>query len=91
VIQVFKLIKGSAPNTFLSMYNSGLRGRASEVYKSAVRTLRTNIGKFSFSIGVVDDWKNPPTRDWRLWLFERMTWLMNLTRFTLLFTTELTL
>ena len=60
MIQVFKFIKGfdiTAPNTFFNMSTTGLRGHESKLYKSA---LSTNIGKFSFSNRIIDDWNSLP-------------------------------
>ena len=60
MIQVFKFIKGfdiTPPNTFFSMSTTGLRGHEFKLYK---RGSSTNIGKFSFSNRIVDDWNNLP-------------------------------
>ena len=58
MIQAFKFIKGfdiAAPNTFFNMSTTGLRGHELNLYKSA---FSTNIGKFSFSTRIIDDWNN---------------------------------
>ena len=60
MIQVFKFIKGfdiTAPNTFFDMSTTGLRGHEFKLYKIA---FSTNIGKFSFSNGIIDDWNGLP-------------------------------
>ena len=60
MIQVFKFIKGfdiTAPNAFLNMSTTGLRGHEFKLYKSA---LSTNIIEFYFSNRIVDDWNSLP-------------------------------
>ena len=61
MIQVFKFNKGfdiTAPNTLTpNMSTTGLRGHEFKLYKSA---FSTNIGKFSFSNRIIDDWNSLP-------------------------------
>ena len=60
MIQVFKFIKGfniNAPNMFFSMSTTGLRGHEFKLFK---RGSSTNIGKFSFSNRIVEDWNSLP-------------------------------
>ena len=52
------IIKGFykiSSNTFFTLSNSGLRGHSLKLYKEHYNS---NIGKFSFSNGVVEHWNN---------------------------------
>ena len=60
MIQVFKFIKGfdiTAPNMFFNMSTTGLRGHEFKLYN---RAFSTNVGKFSFSNKIIDDWNSLP-------------------------------
>ena len=56
MIEVFKILNGFdfvAPNTFFNRSFTGLRGHEFKLYKSS---FCTNLGKFSFSNIIVQDW-----------------------------------
>jgi len=58
MIEVFKLLNGFdvvAPNTLCNRPFTGLRGHAFKLYKSS---FFTNLGKFSFSNIIVEDWNS---------------------------------
>jgi hypothetical protein len=60
MIEVFKLLKGFdlvAPNIFFMKSFTGLRGHEFKLYKSS---FFTNVGKFTFSNRIVQNWNSLP-------------------------------
>jgi len=60
MMEVFKLLNGFdvvAPNTFFNSSFTGLRGHEFKLYKNG---FCTNLGTFSFSNTIVQDWNSLP-------------------------------